>query len=93
MTITGATTGALWRRGQVTTVVVTATDKGGVSSIAFKASGVLTANETRVPRVAGAEVRRDVVYGDGADDGAARAAPILAGSRSTGPVTRYSRRV
>jgi protocatechuate 3,4-dioxygenase beta subunit len=47
VTITGATTGAQVSPGQATTVVVTATDQGSVSSITFKASGVMTANETR----------------------------------------------
>jgi hypothetical protein len=47
VTITGATTGAHVVPGQATTVVVTATDQGGVSSIAFNASGVVTASDTR----------------------------------------------
>ena len=47
VTITGATTGTQVAPGQEATVVVTATDKGGVASIAFAASGVTTANEAR----------------------------------------------
>jgi len=47
VTITGATTGAQVRPGQQTTVVVTATDKGAISSITFSASGVVTTTSTR----------------------------------------------
>jgi hypothetical protein len=45
--ITGATTGSQVTPGQQTTVVVTATDAGGVASISFAASGVATQNEVR----------------------------------------------
>ena len=45
--ITGATTGATIRPGQATTVVVTASDIGGITGLTFTAGGLVTRTDTR----------------------------------------------
>ena len=47
VTITGTSTGDRIRPGQTTTVAVSAQDQGGITAVAFTASGAAAASETR----------------------------------------------